>query len=98
MNRQDLKHLLMKQLSGRMRCEALCEAVTDYLEGQLGVWGWMRFQMHLGMCAGCRTYLRQMKQTIRLLGHLPESPVDPAVRDALLERFRHWRTQPSDRS
>jgi predicted anti-sigma-YlaC factor YlaD len=74
-----------------MTCRELTELVTDYLEKKLPFLDRLRFQLHIGLCAGCRAYLRQMRHTIRVLGHLPPDPLPPAVRDELIERFRNWR-------
>lgn len=71
-----------------MTCRAFTEAVSDYLEANLRFTLWLHYEMHLGMCVGCRLYLRQMKLTIRALGRLPAPPAPPAVRDDLLRRFR----------
>ncbi len=71
-----------------MTCRAFTEAATDYLEANLRFTLWLHYEMHLGTCRGCRTYLRQMKQTVRVLGRLPASPAPPAVREVLLRRFR----------
>ena len=92
MNRDDLKNLVMDYFPGKITCAKLVEAVTDYLEGEMGPLKWLKFQMHLGMCIGCRNYLKQMKQTIRTLGELPTAPIPPEVRDELLERFRTWKS------
>ncbi|RMH07011.1 MAG: anti-sigma factor [Nitrospirae bacterium] len=74
-----------------LTCKDLTELVTDYLEGNLSPWQRVRFQIHLGLCFGCRAYLRQMRQTIRTLGKLPPEPFPPEIREELLRRFRHWR-------
>ena len=71
-----------------MTCKAFTEAVTDYLEESLNPPLWVGFQAHLGGCLGCRTYFDQTKQTVRALRLLPTQPPPPAVREALLQRFR----------
>lgn len=91
MTREELKNLVIDYLAGRVTCKEFTEAITDYLEGNLTFLKWVRFQMHLGMCLGCRVYLKQMKHTIQTLGRLPEAPVPPAVRHELLQRFRTWK-------
>ena len=96
MTREELKNLVMDYLAGKVTCREFTEAVTDYLEGNLGFLKWVRFQMHLGMCVNCRAYLRQMKQTVQTLGRLPEEPIPPAVREELLRRFRAWKSSRSD--
>ena len=37
-----------------------------------------------------RAYLRQMRQTLRLVGKLPDQPMPAEVKDELLKRFRGW--------
>ncbi|MGH7232395.1 MAG: anti-sigma factor family protein [Nitrospiraceae bacterium] len=88
MTREEIKIYVMDYLAGRMTCKEFVEIVTDYLDGSLSFGKRIRFQLHLGMCLGCRIYLRQMKQTIETLGQLPQEPVPPAVREELLRRFR----------
>lgn len=93
MNRAELKRHVIDYLAGKVTCKEFTEGITDYLEGSQSVLRWLRFQMHLGLCLGCRRYLRQMKQTINKLGHLPNDPIPPAVREELLRRFRTWKTK-----
>jgi predicted anti-sigma-YlaC factor YlaD len=91
MTRDDLKNQIIDSLAGKLTCKEVTETITDYLEGNLSFVDRVRFQMHLGMCFGCRRYLRQMKLTIRTLGALPAEPIPPAVRDELIQRFRTWK-------
>ncbi len=95
MTREDLKNQVIDYLAGKLTCKEFTEAITDYLEGDMTFTKWVRFQMHLGMCMGCRMYLRQMKLTIHTLGRLPEEPIPPAVREELIQRFRSWKTRSS---
>ena len=91
LTREELKNLVMDYMAGKVTCKEFTEAVTDYLDGKLTFITWLRFQMHLGMCLGCRKYLKQMKLTIQTLGRLPDQPIPPAVREELLQRFRTWK-------
>ena len=50
-----------------------------------------RFNAHLALCSGCRTYLEQMRQTIRALGRLAEESIEPEAKQQLLAAFRDWR-------
>jgi len=93
MTHDDLKNRMINYLAGNLTCKEVTEAITDYLEGNPGFVEWMRFQMHLGLCQGCRRYLRQMRLTLRTLGTLPMEPIPPAVRDELLQRFRTWKNR-----
>ena len=90
MNHEPLNGHVITYLGGKLSCREVTEAVTDYLEGSMDLFTWVRFQVHLGWCLGCRIYLGQMKQTIRTLGRLPNEPVPPAIREELLRRFRSW--------
>jgi predicted anti-sigma-YlaC factor YlaD len=78
-----------------LTCKELTELVTEYLEGRLSFMDRVRFQMHIGMCRHCRAYLRQMKLTIATMARLPDDPIPPETRDALLERFRDWKKKSS---
>jgi predicted anti-sigma-YlaC factor YlaD len=74
-----------------MTCKELVELVTEYLEGTLSALDCARFEEHLAECPGCRTYLQQMRQTIRVLGRLPEESLSPDSREELLRAFRTWK-------
>ncbi|MEK6606577.1 MAG: zf-HC2 domain-containing protein [Myxococcota bacterium] len=78
-----------------LTCKELTEIITDYLEGRLSFMDRLRFQMHIGMCRHCRAYLRQMKLTVATMGRLPDEPIPPETRDALLARFRDWKKKGS---
>ncbi|HEY3353206.1 MAG TPA: zf-HC2 domain-containing protein [Polyangia bacterium] len=75
-----------------MTCRELTQLITDYLDGRLGPWRWVSFQLHLGLCRDCRRYLRQMRLTVAALGAIPVDPPDAGTRDELLRRFRTWRS------
>ena len=76
----------------QLSCQELVELVTDYLEGVLPEEARLRFEDHIGRCGGCKLYLEQMRQTISLLGHLPEEALTPDAERELLEAFRGWRS------
>jgi predicted anti-sigma-YlaC factor YlaD len=79
-----------------LTCQELVELVTDYLEGSLPAAQRARFEEHLEKCAGCRNYLAQMRQTIRLAGMLTEASIAPQARADLLGVFRNWKKANSD--
>jgi anti-sigma factor RsiW len=72
-------------------CRELVELATDYLEDRLSAAERVRFDAHLALCDGCRTYLDQMRQVIRAAGKLAEESLDAEARDALLTAFRDWK-------
>ena len=73
-----------------MPCRELVELITDYLEDRLSPVDRARFEAHLAECEACRTYLEQLRQTIRALGRMPEESLSPEARNALLDAFRGW--------
>ena len=50
-----------------------------------------RFVAHLAECDGCDRYLKQIRETVTQLGHLPtEESLSGDARDRLLSAFRSW--------
>jgi predicted anti-sigma-YlaC factor YlaD len=74
-----------------LTCKELVEVVTDYLEGRLPPAERVRFEEHVAFCSWCRTYLDQMRETVRLTGTLAEDDLSPEARDGLLRAFRDWK-------
>jgi anti-sigma factor RsiW len=74
-----------------LTCKQIAELATSYAEGQLGVADRLRFQLHLGLCANCRTWVRQLKATVRALGRLPAPELPPELEAELLRRFEGWK-------
>ena len=83
----------MLSLSDDLSCQELVELVTEYLEDALDPAERTRFEAHLRDCAGCQTYLEQMRHTIRASGRLNEESLEPAVREQLLEVFRNFKKE-----
>ncbi|MBI4673812.1 MAG: zf-HC2 domain-containing protein [Chloroflexi bacterium] len=77
--------------ANELTCQELIELVTEYLEGTLSPTERARFDAHLGTCAGCRTWLEQMRRTIRTLGKLTEESIPPESKQELLQLFRNWK-------
>jgi anti-sigma factor RsiW len=76
----------------QLSCRELVELVTDYLEGALSEEERLRFEDHIERCGACRIYLGQIRQTISVLGHLPEEALSPEAERVLLDAFRGWRS------
>jgi predicted anti-sigma-YlaC factor YlaD len=74
-----------------LTCKELVELVTEYLENCMAPDERTRFEAHLMVCSGCRTYLEQMRRTIHAMGRLTEESLDPKTRDKLLALFRDWK-------
>ena len=73
-------------------CQEFVALVTDYLEGALEPGQVVIVEAHLRSCEGCTSVLAQWREVITLAGQLRPrdvDQVDPAVRAALLDTFRH---------
>jgi anti-sigma factor RsiW len=77
-----------------MTCQELVELVTAYLDGTLPTDQRRAFDEHLALCPGCERYLAQFRQTIALVGQLPEESLSAPARERLLEAFSQWRRAP----
>lgn len=77
-----------------MTCQEFVELVTAYLEGALPDQHQAAFEEHMELCPGCEHYLAQFRQTIALVGELPEESISAPARQQLLEAFADWRTTP----
>ena len=73
-------------------CRDLVELITDYLEDALPRRIRRGVERHLEACAGCRTALAQMRETIRMTGKLSDEQIPQDYRDRLLLAFRDWTT------
>jgi predicted anti-sigma-YlaC factor YlaD len=76
-----------------MTCAELVEVVTDYLEGDLCSCDASSLEQHIEECFGCRVYLDQMRETVRLLRSLPPGQPSSGDADRLLEIFRRAKGQ-----
>jgi len=73
-------------------CQEMIEVVTNYLDGALDTDEHQRFERHLSRCAGCNTYLDQIRETIRQTGMVPdEESLPPVLREEIVAQFRRWK-------
>jgi anti-sigma factor RsiW len=80
---------------GPLVCRELVELVSDYLEGALSDVQRTRFEAHIAGCENCTGYVRQMRETLSLMGELPPGSLSPQAQRDLLDAFRDWRERPS---
>ncbi len=71
-------------------CQELVELVTDYLEGALSPGDLRRFEEHIALCDACTEYLRQFRETIRVVGMITPDDLSPEAETELLELFAGW--------
>jgi predicted anti-sigma-YlaC factor YlaD len=74
-----------------LTCRDLIELATDYNEGRMSMLERIRFDMHVLMCRNCRAWVRQLKETVNVLGALPDEPIPPELEADLLAAFRNWK-------
>ena len=75
-------------------CQEMTEVVTRYLDDALRPDDRERYERHISYCAGCRTYLEQMRETIKQTGELPrDESLPPALREELLAQFRNLKRE-----
>jgi anti-sigma factor (TIGR02949 family) len=72
-------------------CQEMIEVVTNYLDDAQAPHERQRFERHLSRCAGCTTYVDQMRETIRQTGVVREESLPPALRERIVAQFRTWR-------
>jgi predicted anti-sigma-YlaC factor YlaD len=73
-------------------CTEVVEVVTDYLEGSVDDGLRAEIEAHLALCPGCDAYLDQMRETIRVMGHVPVESLSDTARDELMNAFRTFHT------
>jgi predicted anti-sigma-YlaC factor YlaD len=72
-------------------CKEIVELVTAYLEHALDPRDQLAFEEHLAGCDGCRDYVDQIRETVRLTGRLREESLPPELREKLVAAFATWR-------
>jgi anti-sigma factor RsiW len=87
----DLLTRIFRRRPPGMTCRELVELVTDYLEDGLSASDRARFEAHIAVCHHCTAYLRQMRETLELLGELPADALSTQAEDDLRAAFRDWK-------
>jgi anti-sigma factor RsiW len=90
----DLLNRILRRQPG-LSCRELVELVSDYLEGALPAADHARFEKHIAGCANCAAYLRQMDETLALLGTLPADALSREAEHELRAAFRDWKAGPA---
>jgi len=86
-----LSGLLRFRSPAALPCQQVVEMVTDYIEDTLDRVNRQRYEKHLSVCDHCTEYLAQMRETIRLVGHVGPEHLSPEMREAFTDVFRRWR-------
>jgi len=79
-------------MNEEFKCQEMIEVVTSYLESALPPIERERFERHLSYCAGCSTYVDQMRETITQTGNVQrEESLPPALKERIVAQFRTWK-------
>ena len=74
-------------------CRELVELVSDYLDGALTASDRARLESHVAACGNCAAYVRQMRETITLMGQLPTQTLSVETEAHLRVAFREWKAR-----
>jgi predicted anti-sigma-YlaC factor YlaD len=80
----------MAESHDHVSCTEVIELVTDHLGRSLPLDAAALVEQHLNCCAGCVSYVDQIRTTIEALGRIEPEEVPPEVRAQLLTAFRDW--------
>jgi anti-sigma factor RsiW len=86
-----LNRILRRRRDDGLTCRELVELVNDYLERALPADQHSRFEAHIAGCVDCAAYLRQMRETLALLGTLPADALSREAEEELRAAFRDWK-------
>ena len=79
-------------MNNEFSCQEMIEVVTNYLDDALPPVERQRFERHLSYCAGCGTYVDQMRETIKQTGMVSrEESLPAALREEIVAQLRTWK-------
>ena len=76
-----------------IRCQEVVELVTDYLEGDLDSATRSELEAHLALCPACAEYVRGLKTTLQLVGHVSLDSLSATAKSDLIAAFREFPTR-----
>ena len=71
-----------------MDCQDLVELVTAYFDDAMTPGDRAMFELHLGECDGCVSYVAQLRVTMELAGTLSPGDIAPETMERLIAAFR----------
>jgi hypothetical protein len=77
-----------------LSCRPVIEAITEYLEGELGFLRRLGFLIHIRTCWQCRQYLAQVRAVIESVALLPLEAPAPEAMERLRLGFAGWDAAP----
>jgi anti-sigma factor RsiW len=74
-----------------MSCQALTELAPAYGDADLNATATAAVRDHLAGCAGCRSYLAQLRATRKILRTMGDESLEPRYRERLFAAFHRSR-------
>ena len=71
-----------------LKCKEIVSRSSDYVDGNLGFWGRVSYQLHLFMCVRCRRYLRHLRIAIGVSRACAKERLSEEQADAISRRCR----------
>lgn len=71
-------------------CRDATDLMTDESEGALSGGGRLKYRIHMIICAHCRAFRRQLRETVAVVKEIarePEAP-KPELEERVMEAFR----------
>ncbi|MBX3307674.1 MAG: zf-HC2 domain-containing protein [Nitrospira sp.] len=68
-------------------CQEVVQWASAYLDEHIGDERKRQIVLHLAMCAGCETYVKQIATVRKTVGLLPQAEENPKNMDRLREAF-----------
>lgn len=74
-------------------CQEVVQWTSAYLDGHVGDDRKRRIVLHLAICAGCETYMKQIATVRDIVGLLPKTAKEPSDSHPLRQAFAAWARQ-----
>lgn len=79
-------------------CREVAQWTSAYLDAHVGDTTRVRMALHLAVCAGCETYVKQIASVRDLLRLLPGIGASPGQRDRLRQAFSARQAPPPSKT
>ena len=71
-----------------LKCKDVAELASRYVDNDLGVMQRTQMRLHLMMCKHCSRYVRQIRETVSLLGAIGRRDTDSRDDERFIELGR----------
>ncbi len=90
MMRKMMAWMFGKKIMGMrmISCRDVSQILQDYIEDELPDSERRSIDMHLALCKECRVFLSTYKETVHLVGRIPDTPMPKEFSDHLVVLLR----------